>query len=142
MKVWPQRKAEHSLPRGVSLDELEKEVRAVPTEVAQYAPRRQVVDVDHAVAVITAFGDLPTREMDDTIFALEEELGVIKDEAQRVRNAYVEVTDRLRRHIEKQKAVHKIAKAAFAAMATQCAALEQPELPFSPSAAPAEEPAS
>jgi hypothetical protein len=100
--------------------------------VAQYAPRRQLAEIDQAVAVITTFGELPTKEMDDAILALKEELAVIEDEAQQVRNAYVEVTDRLRRHIEKQKAVHKIARAAFTAMSDQCAALEQPELPFAP----------
>ena len=121
------RRIEPSL--AVDLDGLEKHLRK-GQEVADYAPRRQAEDIDRAVRMITSFSALPTKEIDDTIFQLEEELTEIKADAQRVRNAYVEVTDRLMRYIERQKAVNKIAVTAFAAMRDQCAALDQPELPF------------
>lgn len=115
---------------AVDLDGLEKHLRTAGQQVADYAPKRQPAeDIDRAVRVITSFSALPTKEIDDTIFQLEEELTEIKADAQRVRNAYVEVTDRLMKYIERQKAVNKIARTAFAAMREQCTALDQPELP-------------
>ena len=123
------RRIDPTLPVPVDLDSLEQHLRK-GQEVADYAPRRQSDDIDRAVRVITSFSALPTKEIDDTIFQLEEELSAIKADAQRVRNAYVEVTDRLMRYIERQKAVNKIAVTAFAAMRDQCAALDQPELPL------------
>ena len=127
------RRIEPNLPVSVDLDGLEQHLRQGQQEqqLADYVgKRRQSEDIDRAVRVITSFSALPTKDIDDTIFQLEEELSAIKADAQRVRNAYVEVTDRLMRYIERQKAVNKIAVTAFAAMRDQCAALDQPELPL------------
>lgn len=131
-----------TLPPAVNLDDPREwpQVAAPGVEhpVQEYAPRRSQSDVfDIAVTTITTFAALPTKEIDDTILALKDELAEIEADAQRVRNAYVEVTDRLLRHMERQKAVHKIARTAFAAMRDQCGALDQPELPLEP---PAPEP--
>lgn len=134
------RRIEPSLPVPVDLDGLEQHLRdvsEVQSELTRYAPKRQpqAEDIDRAVRTITTFGALPTKEIDDTVLALKEELAEIEADAQRVRNAYVEVTDRLLRHMERQKAVHQIARTAFTAMREQCSALDQPELPFSAPAA-------
>lgn len=130
------RRREPSLPVAIDLDGLEQHLRQ-GQQIADYAPKRnQVEDIDRAVRTIATFAALPTKEIDDTVQALEEELADIKADAQRVRNAYVEVTDRLLKHMERQKAVHQIARTAFAAMRDQCTALDQPELPLEP---PAEE---
>lgn len=120
-------------PVAVNMEGLEEHLRR-QQNVAEYAPKRQSEDIDRAVRTITTFGALPTKEIDDTIFQLKEELADIEADAQRVRNAYVEVTDRLLRHMERQRAVHQIARTAFAAMRDGCTALDQPELPLQPPA--------
>jgi hypothetical protein len=131
-----------ALPVPVDFDAIEQQLMPnFPQAPAEFAPKRQQeADIDRAVRAITAFSALPTKEIDDTIFQLEEELADIKADAQRVRNAYVEVTDRLMKYIERQKAVNKIAVTAFAAMREQCAALDQPELPLEPAEPPEDPP--
>lgn len=133
MKLWP--RSETELPRAVDLDDPKVWPPIVPAvrPPSEFAPRRQrMADIDHAVRQITTFGALPTKEIDDLIAVANEELAALEADAQRIRNAYVEVTDKLRAQIERQRKVQRFASEAMANMAQQCAALDQPELPFDP----------
>lgn len=131
------------LPPAVNLDDPSEWPPAVPARSPEeFAPKRQQLeDVDRAVRVITSFGALPTKELDDLLAVAKDELADLEAAAQRVRDAYVEVTDRLTRQIERQRKVNKFASDALRMLGSQCAALDQPELPLdTPAEKSAEEP--
>lgn len=145
MPNWLPRRTEPEFdprPIPVDFDAIAQHLRA-GQQLADYAPKRQhLSDIDHAVEAVKSFSALPTKQIDDAIDGLKEELTKLEIMAQNLRNAYVEASSRLLRYIERQKAVHAITATAFGAMRQQCAALDQPELPFESPAEPpkAEEP--
>src|SRR5262245_20655126 len=120
---------------AVNFDDLEQHLRQVPAPVEEYAPPAVRVpnperEMEIAVRKITSFAALPTMELDDLIAIAGDELADLKASAQRVRDAYVEVTDKLRTQIERQRKVQRLAAQAMAQLSEQCARLDQPELPF------------
>ena len=100
----------------------------VPKDLDDFAPKRPAQDIERAVRTIASFGELPTQSIDDVLLVAEEELARIKALAQKVRDAYVQVTDDLMAQIEHQRAIQKLAAEAFEELAQKSMAV-RPELP-------------
>ena len=139
MKLFGSKDKDTILPRTVNFDEAFEQLLQVrrplgpvndfaPTQnqLVRRRPERAQPSVDEAVRVIHSFAALPTKQIDDAIAAAEDNLADLKMAAQKIRNAYVGVTDDLLALIAKQQQLHKLAADAFGALEKNCAAVDQP----------------
>ena len=111
----------------IDMKQLVKEVRQPDTGPDVYAPPAHRDDVVVAVTKqITSFGALPTKEIDVIIEAAEAEVALLKTEAQKVRDRYIQDIEQLRANTARFLRGVKLSMDTMQTLREQCEQLDGP----------------
>lgn len=84
---------------------------------------------DPAILHVKTFGELPTKELDEIMNAVEAEIEALKKEAQAVRDMYMKHTTRITSSIQRLQEGVKLSMETMGSLRAQCLKLDNGDTP-------------